>query len=190
MPVYSEEYEPPSALLTDKQRDFLLGNRDDMTKSNKRATRRRIRQRLKVGVLDCQLIATEFGVDDIMTALDEPATADGEVLQPVGSAISSLATLLYLHASGSETEPSEQTISVQLTEAKTEAGIQRALRRLGYSPETIDVDITVETPRDITALADEEELSELSRDTLQQLLYAGEISDEEFAEAVLERKEE
>lgn len=190
MSVYSEDYKPPSALLTAKQRDFLLGNRDDISQTNKRATRRRIRQRLKVGVLDCQLIANEFAVDDIRTALSEPATADGEVLQPVGSAISSLATLLYLHANGSETEPSEQTLSVQLTEPKVEAGIRRALRRLGYSAENIDVNITVETPRDLTALADGEELSELSQDTLQQLLNAGEISNEEFAEAVLEQKEE
>lgn len=189
MPV-NEEYDPPSALLTDKQRDFLLGNRDDISQTNRRATRRRIRRRLKAGVLDCQLIANEFAVDDIRTALDEPAVADGEVLQPVGSAVSSLVTLLYLHTNGSEAEPNEQTISVQLTEAKAEAGIRRALRRLGYSAENIDVDIAVETPRDITALADGEELSELPQDTLQTLLNAGEISNEEFAEAVLEQKEE
>lgn len=191
MPVYSEDFDPPSALLTDKQRDFLLGNRDDISQTNKRATRRRIRRRLKVSVLDSYLIADKFDVDDIVTALSEPAKADDEVLQPIGSAVSSFAALLYLHANtySSESDPGDQTHNAGRTERKTEAGIRLALRRLGYSAENVNVDITVETPRDITGLADDEELADLSRSTLQDLLSAGEISADEFAEAIMEQKE-
>lgn len=178
-----DEYDPPSSLLTPSQRAYLRGDREDVSDGNKRAIRRRIRNRLKAGIMDCHMIVNQLPLDDIETGLQEPEVSDGEVYKPVGSAVSSLAALVYLKARSYEADPA-QSIEVDIRH-----GIADALGRLGVSTQTIDVTIDIETGPDLADLADED-LAELSRDTLLQLLNAGEISQEDFAEVVLARKED
>ena len=176
-------YDPPSSLLTPTQRAFLRGERENTTDSNKRAIRRRIRNRLKAGVIDSNLIVNELNVEDIGTALAEPKVAQSQVYQPVGSSIKSLASLMYLHSRRYEVEPEE------VMEREIEYGITDALGRLGINTRQVSVDIEVETGEDLSDLADGD-LSEVSDETLENLVQNQEITIRQFVDEFSKRQED
>lgn len=181
-----QEEERPSSLMTDRQRKFLRGE-SELSQSGDRAARRRIRERLQAALFDVSLIHSRLPLDDIDKAFEEPDDPELGSSLPLTNTIPDLIALLYIAFRNSETSDSDSTHDGWFMEHNVETGIEHALNRLGVSWEVIDVDITIERGEPLDELADQE-LSSLSRDELKQLLIAGEIDSDEFAEAITEKQ--
>lgn len=176
----------PSALLTDRQRKYLCDELD-ISQSGERAARRRIRERLQASVFDMSLIMRELSLDDVDKAFTDP---DPEAPRAsISDTLPDLIALLYLADRESETIDNESTHDGWRMEDKVETGIKRALtHRLEAKVESVTADIIVERGDSLESLA-EGDLAALSTDELTQLVMAGQIDSDEFAQAITAKQE-
>lgn len=177
----SENDERPAALLTNAQRAYLRGEKE-YRPSAERDVRQRIRERLRAGIFDLQMIVSLIPLTDLDKALTEPVDElEPGMTMPLTNAMSALPALIYLNHR--ETEPKTKgRPDGWRTAYDIEEGIKTALARMGVGYETIEVDIRVERGRDLDEI--EGDLANLDRDELGQLHRAGVIDTSEFADAL------
>ncbi|MFC6823743.1 hypothetical protein [Halopelagius fulvigenes] len=180
--------DPPAAILTTAQREYLTGERE-VEGATERMLRGRIRDRLQVSIFDLAVIVNEMSLDDLDEALSEPDgyESNSGTTPPLNARMYSLATLLYLYHREGEVAGEGQSDG-WLTALDIEEGIRRALTRMGVSYNDVNVSIDVDRAEDLETLADREDLASLSREQLTQLLTAGLISGDEHAEAWMEKR--
>lgn len=181
------EYDPPASVLTPSQRDYLAGERDPAPAAE-RAIRSRIRNRLRASVFDYSNIFHNLSFEDIDAAFTEPDELQPSVKLHHASAIGDIVALLFLVERESEFSESAPYPGWRM-EDLVEGGVSRALNRLGESYESVDVSVTIERGEPLEELA-EQELTELSHDQLRQLLFSGEITNDEFAQATMKMRDE
>lgn len=189
----SDEGEFPASVLTPAQRRYLARenggaeypNGEEPSPAAKRAMRTRIRERLQTALLDFSHILEYADPDDIsesFTPLDE--FKEETVIDRVGSAVPGVIGVLYL--GGLETEMKGVEVGQNEGwhfEGTVEAGIERALNRVGVSVRNVSVNIDIDRGEDLDDLA-EGDLSELSPRELRQLLLAEKITSEELGQAM------
>lgn len=167
--------ERDSALLTPRQREYLRGELDIKPRAE-RALRQRIRERLQATVFDVQLINQNLSLNDLDVAFESPEDIPQSAID---SQLPTFVTLLYLLRRIDETRAPHDGWHL---EQIVESGIIRALRRNGTTGGA-EVSIRVDRGEPLAELATGD-LSELSADTLTDLLIAKEISKQEFTAAV------
>lgn len=171
----------PTSVLTDRQRAFLRGE-SDITPSGERSIRQNIRERLHASIFDISLIVRRLSLDDIDKAFEEPVDPELGSPQPLAAAIPDVIALLYIAYRDDEVNK-PNTHDGWFLESNVETGILNALGRLELINDGVDVSIDIERGEPLDAL-ENRELSTLSRDELKQLLFAGVIDSDEFAEAI------
>jgi hypothetical protein len=194
---FSEGYgdDPPASILTTSQREFLFGERE-LEGAQARAMERRIRERIRVGFWDLLYLARYYPLGEI----EKTRPDSGETVPPFHA----LAGFLYYlqpedglvgedmeRIEGEETEPLdsvERDRRASWAESDVERGIRTAIRQREGVTADVDVSITVERDESLEELA-EQDLTDLSRETLDDLLIGGAISKEEYGQAVSEKLE-
>jgi hypothetical protein len=175
--------DPPASVLTTAQREYLLGQRA-LEGGGERAVKRRIRQRIEYALVDLLLLADVCPDKE----LEKVRPDTGERTLPTQA----LAAFLY------RMQPENAGIAEDFIESQTpsdrdrraawvESDVSRGIESMIQKWEGVDADvetsITVERGEDLETLADRN-LSELSRDQLDTLLYTGEIGTKEYGEAI------
>lgn len=167
-------------ILTKADREYLCGESDLEPRSHgERRARERIRERTRHAILDFSILVRQLEERD----REQIFTDDDVMMQFVRSAAPDLAGFLYQQLKtpeGYEDRSFCQAI---------ESGVTNAIEREGWFSE-VDVTLDIERTRRVEETPEEtveENLSQLSRPRLRQLLFAGVIDDEQFAEQVRKR---
>lgn len=179
----------PSALLTPRQREILLGE-DNIGERANRAARARIRERLQASVFDLQLIVSALPLKEIDKALSEPDDYELEPgsRPPLANSMHALPVLLYLYHR-------EQEITAQnapdgwRTSLDIERGVENALTRMGVSYDEVSNELRVVRGPDLEELS-QGDLMALSNDQLGQLHRAGLITSDQFVDAAWRIKQQ
>lgn len=187
--------DPPSALLTSRQRKILQGEAD-ITPRAERAARARIRERLRATIQDFTILSSGLDPQDIKKALARRASppSDRERGTPLPAEVqeeirleNGLADAIGIaYLAGLERSSHRPDTDVRFVEGRAEKGIRRALNQLGRSVKIIDVKVDIELGEefdDLTGLT-AAELAEYSMAELQQAHLDGAITDEQFFEAM------
>jgi hypothetical protein len=187
------DYDRGSAALTPAQREYLRGESDiENNSSRERAIRARLRERLRYSILDLALVQNSIEPDDLEGAFEDPELTEDNyqnIIHIFNQAASVFALMFdglsrnskYAHATTSDTEVDERMI--EMFESYVSDGLEKMYNKRGLNVEGIDVAIEVDLGDSLTELA-EHDLSTLSRDELDQLLYAGEITFDEYTNAL------
>jgi len=181
----SWDYEIPkreSALLTPKQREYLIGESDIEPKSaEERAIRNRMRERLHVSLLDLELLSVSLEERDIKSVFEK-----GEIFNHIsptfGLIFDGLARASkYNHPSSDFERPNDEVLDMYAN--FVEGGLESLYRSRGFSVEDVSVSIDLT----LGPTADEiekKQLNTLSTDELTLLLQRGEITREEFTDTI------
>jgi len=147
--------------------------------------RARIRSRLRACLTDFSLLRKLEDRDRKEVFRSPDDTEDFDINPTVGAVPDAIA-FFYLGVADQFPEPEEADHTFANI---IRNGIRGAVARQGETVERVDVNIEVERGE---ALPDPEEqpLSEMNTSVLQQLLTAGQITPEDFADEVQRRKEE
>lgn len=178
---YGED--PPAAVLTTAQREYIFGQRE-LSGAKERATKSRIRQRIRAALLDF-LILTRTCPDEEIEKI-RPESGEKAL------ASEALAAMLYLlqPENGAvaehfieEGDPSEVDARASWTESDVSRGIKNAIKHRENVDADVETSITVDRGVDLEELAGSD-LAELSREQLDDLLVTGTISREDYAKAI------
>lgn len=170
-----------SSLLTPGQRAYLWGSSDiDSGSANERATRARIRNRLTQGIWDLAILQENLEARDVEQAFD---SVDFNDIAPAMALMLDGTTRVseYEHPSSDE-QSSDDDIKNMFEQFYTNALRGMYINR-GIVVERITVDIDIELGSNFDEVANDD-LSELPKEQLAQLLGAGEINSDEFIEAL------
>jgi len=187
-----DEADPPSAILTDRQREWLTGELDDISAGAERAMKARIRDRIQAGIFDMTLVLEQLDVADIEKALSEPdwANSGATDIPPLENAISALGGILYLRCHELEREVGQRDDDRpdgRRTGLHVRGGIERALTRLGIAAEDITVDVRVTRGESLEDVAETGDLSAVGRKQLARMKRDGHITAEEYSEEMSHR---
>jgi len=178
-----------SALLTRQQREFLEGERDDISDPYERKLQVRIRRRVRNGVLDAATVfrsdrLREKDIREIFKVspshfIDQPEIANGIV---------HFLALIYWGICLND-EGDDDTTPADGFAGQIQQGIEMALCRQGVDVEKVAVNIDIKVAGQIEDLTPRELAEGYAPTQLREMLFNGVISDEEFAEAVTLQKE-
>lgn len=186
------------SILTPSQRKLLSTDDADMNSSTARSAKARIRQRLRAGMIDFDLVLRELDPSQIQRAFElrKPPTEEGsdeEIVLENGMA--SAIGMVYLAGLNRRTDVPDQDRPPELTytrfiEKRAEKGLRVALNKLGRSVENIDVSIDIDLGEGFDELAGLEPpaLAKYSETTLLQARLDGVISQDEFMAAMDEKE--
>lgn len=177
---------PPAALLTPTNREYLRGEKE-LDGAAERALRSRIRKRIQAGLRDFSIILDRLADDDLDKVFSESVETRGGSQMPISDTISRVIAVLYLGLPRGDDDPRKPDDDPVATVIAT--GIERALTRRGGAVASVSVEVDVELRDDLSEIA-EKDLTELSTDVLEQLLFADEITPTEFANATLENEQD
>lgn len=176
------------SILTRDQRDWLQTNADE-TGDNARKTRKRIRRRVRDGLLDFELLANNLPEKDV----DQVLEIDRDAWQQAQD-----------HAPGFERRPAATALrhvvawlfraigNPHYLARDIEDAIQHYYRSELGRDAHVEVDINIEpgaSVDEIRARVDEDGARELSRSELRTLYEADEVDMVEFNELLAERRE-
>lgn len=172
-----------NSILTQTQREYLLGKQYDKDDSE-RMTRRRIRQRLSAAMWDLNLIVNNLPIDDIEKSIPKTDGVNDEEggFHPIEETNHKAISLLYLAYRQRETLPDHE--DGWHLEQLVDEGIRDALTRLGVDAEKVEVDISIERGEELRALVDADDLDDVPDEMLLKLWKADDITQEEFFNAV------
>jgi hypothetical protein len=178
-----------ASILTPAQRKYLLGEGDVKEgSSSERALRRRIRNRMMAGLSDLQILGDKWGGRDrtmVIEGLGEVSPTF--LLNRTTDTIDFLFSLL-LEPEALAQLPGRVTSIEPVFESTVESAVRRAVSRRGESLENVSVEITIDRGPAFSEYEDVD-LVDIPRHILRQMQTVNEISDEEFARAVLAKKE-
>ena len=178
-----------ASILTPAQRKYLLGEGDVKEgSSSERALRRRIRNRMMAGLSDLQILGDKWGGRDrtmVIEGLGEVSPTF--LLNRTTDTIDFLFSLL-LEPEALAQLPGRVTSIEPVFESAVESAVRRAVSRRGESLENVSVEITIDRGPAFSEYEDVD-LVDIPRHILRQMQTVNEISDEEFARAVLAKKE-
>jgi hypothetical protein len=174
----------PAAILTPAQRELLLGTASVPNRASERAMKARIRDRVQSAILDFPIVLNHLDRSDIEAVFEEPVEVELGATFPIRNSIPYAIGLFYLSVVEAEKKGS-QPEGWRFSHT-VESGLEMALNQAGVSVEDITVDIDIERGTELEELSTSD-LSEQPRRVLQQLLFAGEITDEEFVAAFQNR---
>lgn len=172
----------PAALLTEAQRLFYLTD-EDRKPATERSMRRRIRERVRAGVIDFSILLEHMDPDDIERAFSVGDLEPGKPI-PILNGINSAFGLFYL---GVTPKGEEENLDPYIQHVG--AGIREGVARRGKSINELEVRGEIEVGASLEEVA-QGDLSEVPLRTLKQLLFAEEITETEFSEAVIEKNED
>lgn len=174
-----------NSLLTAAQREYLRGESNIEARSaHERNMRTRIRSRLRSSFADFPLLR-ELEDRDRKEVFRPPEDAEPFDINPTVGALPDAIAFFYLGVSDQYTDAEEVEREFSYI---VRNGIRGAVARQGWTVENVTVNIEVE--RGAPLPAGEEPLSQMDGDVLQQLLTAGQITREDFADEIHRRKEE
>lgn len=181
------------SILTPTQRDYLRSDDDDRSDANRRMIRKRIRNRLGIGMVDLSTILRHLGDEDLDSAFIERIHYGNGAIRNSKKHIPDAVGVLYLGSiarkeslgiRGLESVRTEdrylQTplVNPLAFENRAAEGIERALVRRGIDVNSVSVRVDI----DVAGSLEREglDLSEVSSRVLERLKLAGEISEKEF----------
>jgi hypothetical protein len=181
---FAEGYgdDPPAAVLTTAQREYFFGEKE-FEGGSERAVKRRIRQRIQAALWDLLLLSRAYPEEEMKKIRSD----DGEFSLPTKG----LAAFLYSlqPEKGPITadfidgkDPTGRDRRAEWTEGDVSRGITYAIQHREGTDVDVETSITVDRGEHLEELA-EGDLSKLSRDQLDALLYTGTIDREEYARA-------
>jgi len=163
----SEPDDRKRGILSPEDREFLRGEREHISQGAKYNTRRRIRQRVKNGILDFVLLFRELPETDRVKIVDEfdmgPVEASsGGITVHIGTSgppaiTRALAFLCLLH---------EDTDQFELSLRTALSAVSRQRSDTHYQKVSVDIDLREWSREDIQALRkklDQENLQDLTR---------------------------
>lgn len=168
-----------SSLLTPKQRDYILNSSDIDSKSpEERAVRRRIRERLIIGIRDLA-IAGGLEKRDLKTVFEEP-----DIFNQFDQAFG---TLLLGASLGAQHEIQDTELNdklIDMYEDLYEGGLENVYNRCGVVVNEVSVSIDIDLEKEVSE-SQQRDYDDLSLDELHVLLSSGRITREEFSEYVI-----
>lgn len=179
-----------AAILTGEQRNFVTGDRDDLSDAAARAYRSRIRRRIAAAVEDMKILVenSDEGRIDLTQPLDED------------SPMWALPALLFLWADDNkvptvlDTRPEEETPQEKMDRRtqrfglEAERGVEAALEfdSPGRLINGVESETSVDVGPELDA-AEDRDIAALPRRYIDQLFRAGELDKERYAEVIEER---
>jgi hypothetical protein len=157
-----------------------------------------------MSIFDYHLILNEMDLEDVREGLQERENkisdedvreiedAEPKVLQELRTALPSLFGVPYLQIYTEEKPAVDNNEDLGLgwqMESYVQHGIERALNRMGEGFRNVNVSIEIDLGDPLEEVASKD-LTELDHHTLRQLRRVGHISNDEFAEAWVEIKEQ
>lgn len=189
---YAIEYmandDPPAAVLTPTQREYLRGERSP-DEASERAMQSRIRKRIRAGLSDFSLLVRTYPDEELRKIYSD----DENRVEP----LEWLVGFLYFAQPESgmiaedvfeDRDATTRDRRAAWLESTVKRGVKKAIEHREGIEADVDVSITVDRGEDLESLA-EGDLSQLSRDQLDTLLQTRAISGEEYAEANKKRLE-
>lgn len=171
-------------VLTRRDREFLtMGEELDLTEGAERQKRQRIRDRLHQSILDFPVIKQCMDVSEIQKAFEPHGDLSPGRSLHIMNALDDVIAVLYL--ASLDEEVSGDFPEGWFFERVVSNGIEGALVRTGVSVEDVSVSIDIqrgERLEDITG-----DLSEQPPGILTQLYQGGEITSDEYADAMSAR---
>lgn len=171
----------PAAVLTPAQREYFVGERQ-VEGASERALLSRVRQRIRASSSDFSLLIREYTNNEF-----DKLRPEGKRPHPTDS----LAGFLYAaqpregmiveDVMGDDDPPNRDRRAAWM-EKIISRGVEKAIEHREGRDSTVEVSIKVDREENLKDLA-EGDLSRLSRDQLDSLLYTGTITRESYAEA-------
>jgi|GEM_PF-6392794 len=156
-----------TSILTDGQRRYLRGEEEP---AQERTTLTRLRERIRAGLQDFQLLSDRFPIGQFEETAKEHA---------IDVQIQDMVTVGFLLLDGDRSDHAD-TSSIERFEAVAEAGLTKALNRLGTAVEEIDVSI------EVTEQDPEKDIGEMSIDEIGQRMRMGELDRTQAVERFIE----
>lgn len=171
-----------SALLTRKQREYLLGMSDIEPKSaEERAIRNRLRKRLYNTLLDLEVLNGELEGRDLEKVFEEPDLFNsiGHIFALFFDGVARAS--VHNHPSEGYERPSDSVL--EMYAGFVESGITNLYVQRGFDVEDISVSIELELGTNVGDIKNKE-LNSLSLDERILLFQSGDISREEFEKSL------
>ena len=178
----------PRGILSNADRDYLTMSIEEREEHYSRpgAFKRQeeIQTRFRNGIQDLALLHRELGRNSRKEVF-EPLAEDMYPWSPKNLISDTMGLLLLGFLETTNREPDDE----DYYQSVFEGAIRHILQQTANGAEAIDVNVTIEGWMEIDEIHKGEDLSDIPPETLRTLLQAGEISDAEFAEAILEQEQ-
>jgi len=184
----SPRYPSLASILTNKQREYLLGQSDieERTRSE-RAIRRRIRDRVAVAFADLWILSRHLEERDRVMVIE--TLQEEDELYLANSAMRGIGLIFELLLNPEAGYGTDHPSAERRLEMMVNSGVRQAFAQHGMSVENVDVDITVDRGATFGEFEDHD-LEDVPRPVLEQMLLADEITSDEFVNALARMAEE
>jgi hypothetical protein len=179
----------PRGILSDADRDYLKMDAEEREEEYSRPgafkRQQEIQERFRNALLDFPILHSELGKHS-RTEVFSPLIEEMWPWSPQNLVSDTMGLLILGVLENTNRDLDDE----EFYESVFENSIRYILQETANGAENIDVDVSIDGWLEIDEIHKGEDLADIRPEVLRTLLQAGEISDTEFAEAILEQENE